>query len=131
MPETGDIEHRTRAAVNRLYEAYFAGDAAAMVATMSDDVWVRFLGRADFHGRAKAQEFFGGNNPLLVDLQFDIQKLIVDGRHAAAIWTERAATIHGRPYRNHGVDVFTVENDRITAIHENNDIRIHRDHFGS
>lgn len=125
------IEQRTRAVVDRLYEAYFAGDAAGMVETMSDDVWVRFLGRVDFRGKDEAREFFGGNNPLLVDLQFDIQKLIVDGRHAAAIWEERATTIHGRPYRNHGVDVFTVEDDRITAIHENNDVRIHREHFGS
>lgn len=126
----GSIEQRTRAVVDRLYEAYFAGDAAGMVETMSDDVWVRFLGRVDFRGKDRAREFFGGNNPLLVDLRFDIKKLIVDGRHAAAIWEESAATIHGRPYRNHGVDVFTVEDDRITAIHENNDVRIHREHFG-
>lgn len=125
------IEQRTRAVVDRLYIAYFAGDATGMVETMSGDVWVRFLGRVDFRGKAQAYEFFGGNNPLLVDLQFDIKKLIVDGRHAAAIWEEQATTIHGRPYRNHGVDVFTVEDDRITAIHENNDVRVHREHFGS
>jgi ketosteroid isomerase-like protein len=125
------IEARTRAGVERLYEAYFAGDAAGMVDAMSEDVWVRFLGRVDFRGKEAARDFFGGNNPLLVDLQFDIKKLIVDGHHAAAIWEESATTIHGRPYRNHGVDIFTVEGDKIVAIHENNDIRIHRDHFGS
>lgn len=127
----GSTEQRTRAVVDRLYEAYFAGDATGMVETMSDDVWVRFLGRVDFRGKQRAREFFGANNPLLVDLQFDIKKLIVDGSHAAAIWEERATTIHGRPYRNHGVDVFTVEDDLVTAIHENNDIRVHREHFGS
>ena len=131
MSDTDHIEQRTRAAVQRLYDAYFAGDAARMVETMSDDVWVRFLGRVDFHGKEKARGFLSGNNPLLVDLQFDIKKLIIDGRHAAAIWEEHATTIHGRPYRNHGVDVFTVENDRITALHENNDVRTHREHFGS
>ena len=126
-----NLEARTRATVDRLYDAYFAGDAAGMIATMSDDVWVRFLGRVEFRGRKEAEAFFGANNPLLVDLQFDIKKLIVDGKHAAAIWQESATTIHGREYRNHGVDVFTVENDRIVALHENNDIRIHREHFGS
>lgn len=131
MPEVeGSIEARTRAVVERLYEAYFAGDAAGMVETMADDVWVRFLGRDEFRGRDRARQFFSDNNPLLVDLHFDIKKLIVDGQHAAAIWEERATTVHGRPYRNHGVDVFTVEDDRITAIHENNDIRLHREHFG-
>ncbi|MEX0797342.1 MAG: nuclear transport factor 2 family protein [Acidimicrobiia bacterium] len=127
----GSIEQRTRAVVVRLYEAFYARDAAGMVETMSDDVWVRFLGRVDFRGKQQASEFFGGNNPLLVDLQFDIKKLVIDGPYAAAIWEESATTIHGQPYRNHGVDVFTVEDGRITAIHENNDIRIHREHFGS
>ncbi|MEX1092993.1 MAG: nuclear transport factor 2 family protein [Acidimicrobiia bacterium] len=127
----GSIEQRTRAVVVRLYEAFYARDAAGMVETMSDDVWVRFLGRVDFRGKQQASEFFGGNNPLLVDLQFDIKRLVIDGPYAAAIWEESATTIHGQPYRNHGVDVFTVEDGRITAIHENNDIRIHREHFGS
>lgn len=126
-----DVEHRTRSVVDRLYEAYFAGDAEGMIDTMSEHVRVRFLGRTEFRGRERARAFFGSNNPLLMDLRFDIQKLIVDGHHAAVLWQERATTIHGLPYQNHGVDVFTIEGDKITALHESNDIRIHRDHFGS
>lgn len=126
-----DVARNTRAVVDRLYEAYFAGDTEGMINTMSDDVWIRFLGRVDVRGKEQAREFFGSNNPLLTELQFDIKKLIVDGQHAAALWQESAITTHGMPYHNHGVDVFTVDGDRITAIHENNDIRIHRRHFGS
>lgn len=131
MTEVDSIEESTRTAVERLYQAYFAGDAVGMVDTMSDDVWVRFLGRVDFRGKEEAREFFSNNNPLLVDLKFNIKKLIVDGKYAAAIWEEHATTIHGLPYRNHGVDVFYVEDGQIVAVHENNDIRIHREHFGS
>lgn len=125
-----DEERRTRAAVQRLYDAYFAGDAMGMVDTMSDDVWVRFLGIVDLRGKEEARSFFGSNTSKLVDLEFTIRKLIVDGPHAAAVWQERATTIHGEPYANHGVDVFRVEDDEITMVHENNDVRIHRRHFG-
>ena len=130
MGEDTEEERRTRASVGRLYDAYFAGDAMGMVDTMSDDVWVRFLGQVDFRGKDEARSFFGANTPMLVDLEFSIRSLIIDGPHAAAIWEERATTIHGDAYANHGVDVFRVENDEITMVHENNDIRIHRRHFG-
>jgi ketosteroid isomerase-like protein len=100
-----------------------------MVDTMSDDVWVRFLGRVDFRGKQRARQFFGQNTPLLVNLDFRIRKLMVDGEYAAALWEESAQTIYGGEYENHGVDVFHVRDDEITMVHENNDIRIHRRHF--
>lgn len=125
-----EVEQRTRAVVERMYAAYLADDSDGMVNAMHDDVWVRFLGRADFRGKDQARVFLGDNTPKLVDLQFDIRKLIIDGRYAAAVWEEKAVTIHGQPYRNHGVDVFEVVDDEITFVHENNDIRIHWDHFG-
>ena len=125
-----EVEERTRAVVERMYDAYFDGDAGGMVDVMSDDVWVRFLGRVDFRGKEGARDFFTENNPLLFDLHFRILKLIIDGHHAAAIWQEHATTVHGDRYENHGVDVFRVDGDEITAVHENNDVRIHRQHFG-
>ncbi|MGH8916296.1 MAG: nuclear transport factor 2 family protein [Acidimicrobiia bacterium] len=124
------VEERTRAVVERMYDSYFDGDADGMVDTMSTDVWVRFLGRVNFRGKDRARSFFGDNTPNLLDLHFRIRKLIVDGHHAAAVWEENATTVHGHPYENHGVDVFAVVGDEITAVHENNDIRIHRHHFG-
>lgn len=127
-PES-DEERRTREVVERLYRAYFDGDAEGMVATMTDDVWVRFLGRVDFRGKDEARGFFAQNTPRLVDLDFRIRKLIVDGPYAAAVWDETARTLNGERYDNHGVDVFAVRDGRIAFIHENNDIRVHRRHF--
>jgi ketosteroid isomerase-like protein len=43
-------EHETHRVVDDLYEAYFAGDHEGMLATMSDDVEVRFLGRGTHLG---------------------------------------------------------------------------------
>lgn len=130
MEEATSEERETRRVVDRLYQSYFAGDVEGMLATMSDDVWVRFLGIAEFRGIDFARSFFGENTGLLIDLDFRVRKLIVDGGYAAALWEETARTIHGRNYTNHGVDVFEVRDGRIVSIHENNDVNTHRDHFG-
>jgi ketosteroid isomerase-like protein len=123
-------EKTTREAVERLYEAYFAGNPDGMLATMADSVNVRFLGRVDLNGIQAARDFFHANTGMLVGLDFRIRKLIVDGRFAAAVWDETATTVHGDPYENHGVDVFEVVDGQIVAVHENNDVLVHRGHFG-
>lgn len=123
-------EFATKEVVDRLYDAYFAGDPEGMLATMSEDVHVRFLGRVDLHGIDRAREFFHANAGILVDLDFRIRKLIVDGRFAAAIWDESATTVHGEPWENHGVDVFEVVDGQIAAVHENNDVAVYQSHFG-
>lgn len=120
----------TRTVVDRLYEAYFAGDAEGMLDTMSDDVRIRFLGRVDFRGIDRARAFFHENNGMLLDLDFRIRTLVVDGPRAAAVWSETARTVHGEPYANHGVDTFEVRDGRIVELHENNDVTIHRARFG-
>lgn len=126
MPENPD----TRKVVDELYSAYFAGDPEGMLATMAPDVRVRFLGRVDFRGIERARRFFHENTGMLLDLDFRIRTLVVDGPHAAAVWSETARTADGRPYANHGVDVFEVRDGKIVELHENNDVTIHRAHFG-
>ena len=120
----------TRQVVDRLYEAYFAGDVDGMLAEMALDVEVRFLGRGVYRGIAEARRFFTANTGMLLDLDFRITTQVVDGEWAAVLWEETATTIHGDPYANHGVDVLRVERERITILHENNDVALHRDAFG-
>lgn len=122
-------ESETRRVVEELYEAYFADDPGGMLATMADEVEVRFLGRGTYRGLEEATRFFTANMAMLVGLEFRIRRLIVDGEWAAAIWDESAKTIHGDNYDNHGVDVFRVQNGKITVLHENNDVLIHREAF--
>jgi ketosteroid isomerase-like protein len=129
MTDRADTENSTREVVDRLYDAYFAGDPHGMLATMSKDVHMRFLGRGTFLGIEKATRFLTGNTGLLQDLDFRIRSIVVDGEWAAAVWDETATTIHGDPYENHGVDVFRVENGEVTVLHENNDITLHRAAF--
>ena len=111
-----------------LYEAYFAGDTEGMLATMSDDVEVRFLGRPPVRGIDEARRFFTANNASLQDLDFRIRARVIDGDHAAVVWDETATAL-GRPYENHGVDVFRVVNGEITVLRVNNDIVRRREAF--
>jgi len=123
-------EGKTRTAVDRLYAAYFVGDSEGMLATLSDDVEVRFLGRGTYRGIEAARKFLTSNTGMLKELDFRIRRLIVDGEWAAAVWDEDATTIHGAAYANHGVDVFRVVDGSIAILHENNDVVAHRAAFG-
>jgi uncharacterized protein (TIGR02246 family) len=114
----------TRSVVEAFYRAFRAGDGEAMLALMSDDVDVRFLGQAHLRGIEGARTFFAFSADLLEDLSFTIRRTIVDGDSAAVIWTETARTRTGTPWHNHGVDVFHVHDGVITLLHENNDVRL-------
>ena len=119
-----------RTVVEDLYEAYFAGNVEGMLSTMSNEVEVRFLGRGLFRGIDEARIFLAANTAKLVDLDFRIRGFVVDGQFVAVIWDETAMTVYGDHYQNHGVDVFRVERDKISVLHENNDVLVHRAAFG-
>jgi ketosteroid isomerase-like protein len=124
-----EVENETRSVVDALYEAYLAGDSEGMLAQMADDVEVRFLAQGTFHGVPAVRRFMQFSAGLLHDLDFRIQRKIVDGDAAAVIWDESATTAAGKPWENHGVDVIRVRNAKIVALHENNDINLVYEHF--
>jgi ketosteroid isomerase-like protein len=125
-----DTSVQTERVLDALYEAFYAGDAAGMTALMAKDVDVRFLGQAHVHGLEAAQAFFAFSAELLDDLDFRILRRIVDGEWAAVIWEETATVAAGgASWTNHGVDVFRVQNGRITVLHEHNDTRRVREHL--
>ncbi len=119
----------TRRVVDQLYEAFLRGDPEGMLATFSDDIAIRFLGQVDARGIVEARRFFAHSAGLLTDLDFRLQRTVVDGNHAAVIWTETARTAAGAPWKNHGVDVFEVKSGKIVSLHENNDVRLVHEHF--
>lgn len=127
MQEVANQE-AVRAALDALYQAFFEGDTERMLATMSNDVQVRFLGRVAIQGIAEARAFFHSNNASLEDLEFRIRSTVIDGEWAAVVWDETAQAL-GRPYRNHGVDVFWVVDGRIKVLRVNNDIVARRTAF--
>jgi len=119
----------TRRVIDDLYEAYLAGDPAGMLATFSDDIAFRFLGQVDGRGIAEARHFFAHSAGLLTDLDFRLERKIINGDRAAVTWTETALTAAGSPWENHGVDVFEVRDGKIVSLHENNDVRLVHEHF--
>jgi uncharacterized protein (TIGR02246 family) len=118
------VTEQTREVVEALYAAFLRGDADNMLALFADDVSVRFLGQADLIGLDEARRFFAFAAGLLKDVNFRIQRTIVDGEWAAVVWNESATTRSGDRWENHGVDVIRVVNGRISALHENNDVRL-------
>ena len=122
-------EQDTKLVVDRLYNAYLAGDVDGMLALFADDIAFRFLGQIDARGISAARRFFAYSAGLLQDLDFRIGHKVVDGDWAAVTWTETATTAAGEPWQNHGVDVIRVAEGRIVVLHENNDCRLVRQHF--
>lgn len=118
------MSESTRAVVDALYDAFLRGEPEGMLALFADDVSVRFLGQVDLIGIAEARRFFAFAGGLLADVEFRIERKITDGEWAAVLWNESARTASGDPWKNHGVDVIHVVDGRITALHENNDVRL-------
>jgi uncharacterized protein (TIGR02246 family) len=119
----------TQDVVDKLYAAFLAGDGEGMIALMADDVEVTFLGQGTFHGIPAVRRFMEFSAGLLRDVDFRIQTVIIDGDVGAAIWEETATTRDGKPWFNHGVDVIRVRDGQIVSLHENNDVRLVREHF--
>jgi ketosteroid isomerase-like protein len=124
-----EVENETRSVVDALYKAYLAGDSEGVLVQMADDVEVRFLAQGTFRGVPAVRRFMQFSAGLLHDLDFRIRRTIVDGDAAAVIWDESATTAAGKPWENHGVDVIRVQNAKIVALHENNDINLVYEHF--
>ncbi|MDH3259343.1 MAG: hypothetical protein OEM84_00040 [Acidimicrobiia bacterium] len=66
---------------------------------------------------------------MLDELDFRIERTLIDGERAAVTWSETARTWDGLPWADHGVDVFRVQHDHITMLHENSDVRMVHRHF--
>jgi ketosteroid isomerase-like protein len=122
-------EIETRAIVDRLYEAFLGGDPEGMLALMAGDVEVRFLGQGTFRGVQETRHFMSFAEDLLQDVDFRINKIIIDGDVACTLWDETATTADGYPWKNHGVDVIKVRGGRIVSLHENNDVTLVHKHF--
>ena len=124
-----EAESETRRVVDALYAAFLSGDGEGMLAQMSEDVEVRFLGQAMLHGQSEVRRFMEFSADLLRDLDFRIRRTIIDGDTAAVIWDESATTAAGKPWENHGVDVIRIRSGKIASLHENNDVNMVYEHF--
>lgn len=124
-------ESETRRVVDALYAAFLAGDGEGMIAQMHDDVEVRFLGQVHLRGIPAMRRFMAFAGGLLKDVDFRIERLIVDGEVACGVWSETATTADGEPWANHGVDVVRVRGGKIVSLHENNDVNLVFEHFPS
>jgi len=124
------METETRRVVNDLYAAFLRGDPEGMLATFDDDIEFRFLGQVEARGMLEARRFFNDAAGKLIDLDFTIEHMVIDGTRAAVTWSGTARTQAGAEWVNHGVDVIEISDGRVTSLHENNDVRLVYEHFG-
>ncbi len=113
---TENQTERTRAVIDKLYDAYLNSDTEGMLALMAPDVSVTFNYAGTFHGMAEARPFMTWNGGQLPELTFNIRHKIVDGNRAAVTWDETGKTIRGEDWSSIGVDVYRVENDQIVEM---------------
>ena len=129
MKTQSEYNLEIKATIEGLYESFRQKDHDGMISSMTDDVWIRFLGQADFKGIKLASEFFKKSNALLDDLVFEITDTVIQAPYAEVIWNETARTKSGQIWTNHGVDVYMVKDSKIEFLHENNDLSVHYLHF--
>ena len=127
--DSGHLDE-TRDVVHRFYTSFLDGDPDGMLDLMAESVKVRFLAQVDFTGKQEAQRFFAFSGGLLSNLNLKIEEQIFDGEWAATLWTETGiVTASDETWTNHGVDLIRVENNEVTVVHENNDVRLVRAHL--
>jgi ketosteroid isomerase-like protein len=125
----GVDEAETRRVARALYDAYAAGDLEAMLALMDDDVEVVFLAQARLRRLSAVRRFIDFSAGLLIDLDWRLEKLIVEGDTACGLWYETATTFDGHPWASPGVDVIRVRHGRVVSLKMNNDAALSRRHF--
>ncbi len=113
---TENQTERTRAVIEKLYDAYLTGDTEGMLALMAPDVAVTFNYAGTFHGMAEARPFMTWNGGQLPELTFNVRHKIIDGNRAAVTWDETGKTIRGDDWSAIGVDVYRVEGDQIVEM---------------
>lgn len=106
----------TRAVIDRLYDAYRAGDLEGMLALMADDVVVTFTGHGTFHGKAEARPYMEWAGTQLPELTFNVRHIIAAGEYAAVTWDEIGRTRHGEVWSAIGVDVHRVADGKIVEL---------------
>lgn len=107
---------RTRAVIDKLYDAYLTGNTEGMLALMAPDVKVTFNYAGTFIGMDEARPFMTWNGAQLPELTFNVRHKIIDDNRAAVTWDETGKTIRGDDWSSIGVDVYCVEGDQIVEM---------------
>ena len=106
----------TRAALDRVYAAYTSGDLEGMLALMSEDVIVAFIGHGTFDGKDEAHAYMTWAAKQIPELNFRVLHKIVDGERAAVVWDETGFTWHGDFWSARGVDVYRIVDNRVVEL---------------
>jgi uncharacterized protein len=112
------MTHPNEDVVRRGYEAFAAGDVAAMTELLADDVVWHTPGRSsisgDQTGRDAVLQFFG---KLAEDtggtFKLDVHDIVGNDEHVVVL-ADLSAEKEGRSLSTHGVNIFHVKDGKIT-----------------
>ncbi len=99
--------------VGRFVEAFVAFDVDAMVALMSDDVWLRMPPMPfEYHGRDAARQFFTA----IARQRRSKPVIVMTGANTQPAWGEYRAEPAGGVLHLTGLEVITIRNGRISEL---------------
>lgn len=106
------------AIVRRFYDAFIAGDMAALAALMTDDVVFHVPGHGQNAGSYRGQDavfgFFGQAMALTGGhLRLELHDVLAGDRHVAAVATYHAQRPGRTPLQNHLVQLMRLRDGRI------------------
>lgn len=107
---------KTRAVIDRYYDAYISGNQQGMLDLLADDPVMTFVGHGTFRGLDEIRPYLAWAAKQLPDLTFNVTAKIVDGDRAAVTWDETGTTARGEPWTAIGVDVYRVVEDRVAEL---------------
>lgn len=92
------------------------GQARALAPLLADGVTLSYPGLRPIEGRRAVILFFRQLLARYEYLEFSVQHIIRDGAHACVRWCNRGTPVSGGSFRNAGVTVIEIAEERIVYI---------------
>lgn len=118
------MEKSARKVVDRMLEAFAAGDVDKIIETVSEDtVWVyhgtHIIPKAEFRGKEGVSKFFTNIFERTEVIKFDPEQYIVQDNVVVIRGNEHQRTKRsGRELKQNWVQIYTVENGLISRMEE-------------
>ncbi len=118
------MEKSARKVVDRMLEAFAAGDVDKIIETVSEDtVWVyhgtHIISKAEFRGKEGVSKFFTNIFERTEVIKFDPEQYIVQDNVVVIRGNEHQRTKRsGRELKQNWVQIYTVENGLISRMEE-------------
>ncbi len=106
------------ALVKKFFELLNNKDFDNLEKYLSPDVVFHFPGTKPLHGPKKVVQLLKIIYRRYTNLTFEIKEVIIQGERIAAVWQNAGTDTTGNQYKNEGVTIFQVEDDKVTYMND-------------